>query len=226
MKKKICWAGILCVFLCLGLLSGCNDDDDDTKSDSELIGSWIANYSEDDCIIINEWSFSNDNTFIFHCTESCEGDDGYECTNKGTWEVRDGFLYTTNTEVTDPNDDEIGVEYKLMYFITSTEKLAITDYIHTRTGSGTGIAGEWKSSFDDGGCQEILIFNSNGTFSAEEVCPGGDEDEPFSGTYTIDGDRMNANFTSENGPETFKGFYKIVDSNLINVPEEELFSKD
>lgn len=231
MKK---WKIVTLCFFCLFLMVGCNDDNDDNVSpDSELVGSWVANYSEEidghDCVVIEEFSFLNDGTFSFNVFETCEDNNDYEDAIKGTWEVRGDFLYVTFTEALDP-EDEIGIEFKLYYFIASTGELAITSEdehgVFTRIGSGTGIVGEWESPIEDDGCQETIIFNSNGTFSSEDICPNPDDGSQISGTYNTDGDILNATFTDDGSLVNYKAFYKIFGSELMSVDDNQLFSKD
>jgi hypothetical protein len=228
MKKFISLLTVLCVILCFGFIAGCNDDDDDDEPGDELIGSWILNDDDDDCFEIQELSFLDNGTYTANTNETCEGENPTDDVEKGNWEVKDDCLYATITETMDSDEqDQIGVKQNY-YFITSTDQLALEEEIniYTRTGNGTGIVGEWEFPIDDDGCQETTTFNANGTVSWINDCPDDDEDEAISGTYTTNGDLLNITYTENGELINKKSFFKIIDSKLVQLEEDDVFSKD
>jgi hypothetical protein len=228
------------LFFCLAfsvcILTGCSSSDSDNDTDNnnsvtpgnELIGSWVANHIAYDCASIDEFSFTDNGIFTYKTTESCAG--GYTETGevKGSWEVRNDFLYLTPTEISNMDDLEINKDLKLFYFITSTGQLAMCseDEIYDRVGSGNGFTGTWKQTHDNG-CQETLTVNANGTFAALAICPNVDDEWSFSGTYTLNGDRLRISLTEDGREVNIDHFYKIFDSNeLMMVEAVSVSSKD
>jgi hypothetical protein len=222
---------LACFVSACGSSNGNNSSQDETPQiDESLVGKWTSNYTADDgSAVIETWTFENNGSFTFHASETL-GNSIYECTNKGTWTVKDGLINFTNTYVSDPNDDETGTDELLYYYFTSNSKLALRDggdIFFQNSVTPNSYYGEWKTDDEDSDCNTTLILNDDAqyTWSIDQDCIDPSYEKHIYGTYSVNDDMIVLSDPYHINSKTY--YYELFSSTiLVPTPEDRLFTKN